>query len=210
METLKEAFFPPGILKVLPKEAACSLPSNSTQERNLGKMFQPSAAVVCVFLPEVGCVPACLNHQTLLLSPWSLLGVTNHRRTAFQTRVGLPATSSPEASSPVFPFEHKSSVLQDATSEKCSPRTLSINLFAQPRAHSNETELLHQLVWGEPKSFLGMRSILLNLCEKLQRHETAGTSRAGCGGSGNKLMVTRGEGRGKTRSLGFTNTHYCI
>ena len=48
-----------GILKVLPKEAACLLPSNSTKERNLGKMFRPSAAVVCVLLPTAGCVPAC-------------------------------------------------------------------------------------------------------------------------------------------------------
>ena len=109
-----------------------------------------------------------------------------------------------------FPSGTSQTVLQAAASDKCSLRTLFINLFARSRAYSNETELVQWLVWGEPKSFLGMRSILLTLGEKLQRHTTVRTSSAGCGDSENKLMVTGGEGQGLTGSLGFTYTHYYI
>lgn len=69
----------------------------------------------CQLLWVGACAPthswmcASLLNQPLLLSPWSLLRVTNHRRTGFQTRVGLPATSSSEASSRFFfAFEHQS------------------------------------------------------------------------------------------------------
>ena len=78
---------------------------------NQGKEFgQDVSTISCrgVCAPAHSGMCASLLIQTLLLSPWSLLGVTNHRRTAFQTRVGLPATSSSEASSRLFPFEHKS------------------------------------------------------------------------------------------------------
>lgn len=121
----------------------------------------------CQLLWVGACAPthswmcASLLNQPLLLSPWSLLRVTNHRRTGFQTRVGLPATSSSEASSRFFlPSSTSQMVLQAFTSDECRLRTLFINHFAQPRAYSKETELDQQPVWGEPESFLGMRSIL--------------------------------------------------
>ena len=205
----KGSFLLPGILKVLPKEAACLLPSNSTKERNLGKMFRPSAAVVCVLLPTAGCVPACwFRHFSLVPGAFLVWQITDE----LPSKLGLGCLRllHLKPAAVCFPSSTSQTVLQVVTSEKCSLRTLFINLFAQPRAYSNETELVQQLVWGEPKSFLAMRSILLTLGEKLQRHKTARTSSAGCGDSENQLMVTRGEGQGQTGSLGFTYPHYCI
>ena len=123
METQKEAFF--SLVSSRCSQGGCLF---TAIKFNQGKESgQDVSTISCrgVCVPAHSGMCASLLIHTLPLSPWSLLGVTNHRRTAFQTRVGLPATSSSEARSCVFPFGHKS----DGSSSCCFRQMQPKNTF---------------------------------------------------------------------------------
>lgn len=150
----KGSFLSSCIFKVLPKEAAGSLPSNPAQKRNSGKTCgRQQLGHACV--PTQGWKCASSLALRLLLGPWSLCWVTNHRRAVFGAGGGVPATSSSEAVALYWPPSTSQVVLPDFAPEKGRMRKSFMNLFPQPRAYSRETESDWPLLCGELGPFWG-------------------------------------------------------
>lgn len=120
-------------------------------------MFRPSCRAVCS-CPQPGCVPACWFTRFSLVPGAFLVWQITGR---LLSKLGLGCLRllhlKPAA---VYVLSTSQAVLQAAASDKCSLRTLFINLLFGPG--------LIQWDWigstlGRPKSFLGIRSILLTL-----------------------------------------------
>lgn len=126
----KEAFFSPVSLRC--SQGGCLF---TAIKFNQGKEFgQDVSTISCraVCVPAHSGMCASLLIHALLLSPWSLLGVTNHRRTAFQTRVVVYDFFIWSQQLCMSLRAQVRRFFKLPSPDKCSLRTLFINLFAGP------------------------------------------------------------------------------